>query len=241
MMRKHIPNTLTILNLAFGFTAILYLVTGHVNIAVFLVLIAAVFDFLDGFAARMLKAYSELGKQLDSLSDMVSFGVVPSLILFHEIMLATGGRFPASFPGIIFLFTPVLVVAGAGLRLARFNTGASGSRIFEGLPTPAMALFMISLPLVRETGYFHGYVSWLQHPSVLAVLALLFGWLMISRLPMFSLKFKNYHFRENVLTYIFLAVSLALLILFSFRALFLIVILYIFMALGAAIVSGKTS
>lgn len=238
-MKKHIPNTLTMLNLASGFLAVLFLATGDVTTAVYLVLAAAFFDFADGFSARMLHAYSDLGKQLDSLADMVSFGVVPALILFHELLLATGKHFPAPFPGIVFQLSPLLLVLGAGLRLGRFNLDTGSPNSFTGLPTPAMALFMISLPLVRMTGYFGGIAAWLSHPSALAVISLVFGWLMVSRFPMFSLKMKTFGLSENLMVYIFLSVSLVLFIIFLLPSLFLIIILYIFMALGTEMITPR--
>jgi CDP-diacylglycerol---serine O-phosphatidyltransferase len=240
-MKKRIPNTLTLFNLLSGFIAILFLMTGHVKTTVYFVLIATFFDFLDGFTARLLHAYSDLGKQLDSLADLVSFGVVPALVMFHELMVSTGSPFPGGFPNNILLLTPVAIVAGAGYRLGRFTTQESGSKVFNGLPTPAMALFMISIPMVRTGGYFGGVVSWLNQPYVLALLALLFGWLMVSHLPMFSLKFTHYRFKGNEITYIFVFISLILLVLFFISGLFFIIILYIFIALGIYIVSGPKS
>ena len=239
-MKKNLPNTLTLLNLASGFAALMFLSTGKIHISVYLVLVAAVFDFLDGFAARMLQAWSELGKQLDSLADAVSFGVVPAMILFHETLLATGRSFPAEFPAVIYQFMPLLIIVAAVYRLGKFNLAGDTSGSFRGLPTPAMALFFISFPQVRESGYFSGVVGFLNHPSALAVMALVFAWLMVSDLPMFSLKFRSMDFRKYGTIYLFLMISLLLLVLFSLKGLFLIVILYIFMAVILWVVPGKS-
>ncbi|HHJ10998.1 MAG TPA: CDP-diacylglycerol--serine O-phosphatidyltransferase [Bacteroidetes bacterium] len=233
-MKRHIPNAITLMNLLSGFFSIVLVFTGHVTGAVYLVLIAAVFDFLDGFSARLLHAWSPLGKQLDSLADMVSFGVAPAAILLQQISSVTGtSDLAETFPGLSFwlLLSPLFLVAGAGLRLARFNIDPEQETHFVGLPTPAMALFIISIPLVREDGLAGWHPAFLENPWVLAGISLLFGYLMICKLPLFSLKFKNKSSAAIIPAIVFAGLSVILFFLFFLKGLFPIIILYIFMAL----------
>ena len=232
-MKRHIPNTITLCNLLSGFFSLLLASSGHLAAAGWLIFLAAFFDFLDGFSARLLGAYSDLGKQLDSLADLVSFGVAPAFILYRMIAAAAGGApLTGSFlsPAFFLLLTPALPVAGAALRLGRFNIDPGQETSFSGLPTPASGLFFASLPLVAARG-FAGWTPPLDEPLVLASLALLFTVLMVSPIPLFSLKVKDRSPR-TLIPVISLAVpAVVLFLLFSLRALFLIIILYIFIAL----------
>ncbi len=233
-MKRHIPNTITLLNLLSGFFSLILAFTNHITGAVYLVFAAAVFDFLDGFSARLLHAYSPLGKQLDSLSDMVSFGVAPAAILFQQISSITGSSdLTAVFPGTSFwlLLSPLFLVAGAGLRLARFNIDPEQETHFIGLPTPAMALFIVSIPLIRQNGLAGWHPDFLENTWVLAGFSLLLGYLMICKLPLFSLKFKDKSPAAVVPVILFAGFSVVLFFLFFLKSLFLIIILYIFMAL----------
>ena len=242
-MKRHIPNTITLMNLLSGFFSIILVFTGHPIGAVYLVFLAAVFDFLDGFSARLLHAYSPLGKQLDSLSDMVSFGVAPAAILFQQIASVTGSSDLAhAFPGVSFwlLLSPLFLVAGAGMRLARFNIDPEQETHFVGLPTPAMALFFVSIPLIRQGGLAGWHPAFLENAWALAGLSLLFGYLMICNLPLFSLKFKDKSRGAVIPAVVFTGLSLVLFFLFFLKSLFTIIILYIFMALILAIIQpGK--
>lgn len=233
-MKRHIPNAITLLNLISGFFSIILAFTGHITGAVYLIFAASVFDFFDGFSARLLKAYSSLGKQLDSLSDMVSFGIAPAIILYQEIsLLSDHSGLSETFPGITFflLLSPVFIVVGAGLRLARFNIDPGQETHFIGIPTPAVALFIASIPLIRQEGLAGWHPAFLENAFVLAGFSLLFGYLMICKLPLFSLKFKDKSRRNIISASIFLILSAILFLLFFLKALFLIIFLYIFMAL----------
>lgn len=234
---KHIPNTITALGLLCGFLSILSTLTGDITIAAYLVFIAAIFDFFDGFAARLLNAWSELGKQLDSLSDLISFGLAPSLILFHEI--ADTYRFTLTnidlsylTPGqVLTLLSPTLVVIASAFRLAKFNIDTKQDIQFIGLPTPASGLFFASLPLVRNSGISEFVDKLLNQPLVLTGITMVLAYLLVSKFPMFSMKIEHLKDKNNIPVYTLITISLILLILFSLKAVFVIIILYIFMSL----------
>ncbi len=235
-MRKYIPNTITALNLVCGVLSIFFIIRGEVIWASYIVFIAAIFDFLDGFAARLLNAYSDLGKELDSLADLISFGLAPSFIVIHEIADAMGLTLQFSLQGIkpfhlLLLFLPILLVVATAFRLARFNNDPAQEEKFLGLPSPASGLFFASLPLVRNYLEEYSSISFLNNPAFIVALVLIFSYLLVSNVPMFSLKIKNIRDKKNIPSYIIGIISLLLLFLFSLKAVFAIVILYIFMSL----------
>lgn len=236
-MLKYLPNTLTSLNLVCGLLSILFVMMGDVIIASYLIFIGAFFDFTDGFAARTFNAYSELGKQLDSLADLVSFGLAPSIIIFHEILNMTGLSFQnnlyesISMEQFILLLAPFFIVLASAFRLAKFNIDTEQSIEFRGLPTPASGLFFASIPLVRYSDTIFSGKQFLNEPIFLFIFSIFISILMISNIPMFSLKIKNIKDKKNIPVFILLALSLFLLIMFSLKAVFAIIILYIFMSL----------
>ncbi len=187
---KFIPNLLTLLNLASGCIATVMALWGKFDMAFWMVVIAAVFDFSDGFAARALKAYSPMGKELDSLADMVSFGVAPSMAMFT---LLQGKGLEWTWAALAF----VLAMFSA-LRLAKFNIDERQSEEFLGLPTPACALFFVSL------GGIFGMTTLLSSPVFLFSAIAVFSLLMVSDIPMFALKFKSFKWQGNELRYCFL-------------------------------------
>ncbi len=170
------------------------------------------FDFFDGFAARLLKVSSPIGKELDSLADMVTFGVLPAIIMFQLIGQVSTGNIQ---------YIAFLVAIFSALRLAKFNTDDRQTDVFIGLPTPANALFLSALVFVVED------FSLLNNPMLLASLATLFALFLVMPLELFALKFKNYTFKDNAVRYIFLLVSIVLIIVFKIIALPIIVILYL--------------
>ncbi len=236
-MLKYLPNTLTSLNLVCGLLSILFVMMGDVIIASYLIFIGAFFDFTDGFAARTFNAYSELGKQLDSLADLVSFGLAPSIIIFHEILNMTGLSFQnnlyesISMEQFILLLAPFFIVLASAFRLAKFNIDTEQSIEFRGLPTPASGLFFASIPLVRYSDTIFSGKQFLNEPIFLFIFSIFISFLMVSNIPMFSLKIKNIKDKKNIPVFILLALSLFLLIMFSLKAVFAIIILYIFMSL----------
>lgn len=212
---KHIPNLFTLLNLILGCTAIvLVLQTGETIVVLedggatqvtlpermaqggLLLFAAALVDFLDGFLARLLKAPSEMGKQLDSLSDVVSFGVAPGVILWQLLRIGFAQEPGGLDTSIALLLPAFLVPAAAAWRLARFNLLDDPSTYFRGLPSPAAGLVVASFPLIIWNGYF-GLQTLFITPLFLYAAILLLGGLMISRLPFIALKFRSFGLKEN--------------------------------------------
>lgn len=204
---RHIPNTLTCLNLFSGCLACVLAFGGNYAGALGFIILSAVFDFFDGMMARLLDAHSIIGKDLDSLADDVSFGLVPSVIvfsLFREMSYPQpwGDTLPKYFPYVAFL-----IAVFSALRLAKFNNDTRQTTSFVGLPVPANALFWASL----ATGTHDFLVT--IHPGGLFVLVCLSSWLLVSEIPMFSLKFKSLTWKENKVRFIFLIVCIPLLLL----------------------------
>ncbi len=231
-IRKHIPNTITSLNLLCGVLSVHLAYTGSLKWAGLLIFAAAIFDFADGFAARLLHVKSELGKQLDSLADVVSFGVAPGVIMFQLLMLGnTAWETGLSiWIGLVALLLPLC----AALRLAKFNIDTRQTDSFIGLPTPAMGLVVASLGILIFRNFespffpFNDYVVFfVLHPAVLLFTSVLFAFLMVSPLPLFAMKFTNFRWRDNKLRYVFILLSFLLLLLFFFVAVPLIILLYI--------------
>lgn len=201
---KHIPNFITCCNLFSGCMAVLAAFAGDTTSTLMWVVIGAVCDFLDGFAARLLKAYSPVGLQLDSLADLITFGLAPSLLCYSIL-----GRCNYNTESSILLYgIPLfgfLIVVFSAIRLAKFNTDTRQTNSFIGLPVPANALFWC--------GLFYGDITLLEENTwITIILVVIFSFLMISEIPMFSLKFKSLEWSENKIRFIFLIVSVAILI-----------------------------
>lgn len=232
---KHIPNMITTLNLVSGFVAIILILNGNLIAAGWFIAAAMVFDFLDGLAARLLNAYSDMGKELDSLADIVSFGVAPALIVYKLLEPGSLQSSRLDEPGnnIDFLFMAISAVYAlcAGLRLAKFNTDTEQSLSFRGLPTPAAALSVISLVLAAGTGEDNIVKSFTISSTALTVYTLLISGLMVSRLPMMSLKIKNLKFKGNEAKYVLAGISLVLLISLGLTGLVLVIPVYVVISL----------
>lgn len=221
--KSHIPNFLTCINLTCGCAAIPLALAGDLSQLAWascLIGIASLFDFFDGLAARALHVYSEFGKQLDSLADMVSFGVVPGLILYEIILINSHGAFDWM------AYSGLLIPLFSALRLAKFNIDINQSESFIGLPTPANALFIGSLPLIiifdeYQLGTFIG------QPITLSIISVVLAFLLVSPLKLFSLKMKSPGWKNNKLQYVFLVMSLLIIAVFHFIAIPIIVILYL--------------
>lgn len=232
---KHIPNFITCLNLLCGCLAIICVVLGNPLNAAYLVIAAAIFDFFDGFAARILKVSSPIGAELDSLADMVTFGVVPGLILLHYL---AGGI--QNLNGILsFLEDPILLIPLAipvfsALRLAKFNVDTRQTDSFRGLPTPASALWVISIPLIIEFMPFH---IWWEPESVIVDRWFVIGSsvglsaLMVSDIPLLAMKFKSFGWKGNGVRYTFLIISVVLLIILQPVAIPIILSLYVLISI----------
>ncbi len=219
-MKRHIPNFITLLNLASGFAAIIYIFNDQLITAAWLVLLAMVFDFTDGFAAKLLKAYSDMGKELDSLADVVSFGVVPGLFIYR---LASGAF---NLPPWVIVVISVLVPMAAALRLAKFNTDADQKETFKGLPTPAAALAVVSPVLAGSYGSQEIFTI-INLPEAYIITAILVAVLMVSPLRLLSLKFSSVTIRENGARYILIILSVASLATLGMAGVVLIIPLYL--------------
>ena len=222
---RFIPNALTLGNLFMGVLAII-LLKQEPMVAVTCVVFGAVFDFFDGFSARKIGVSNEMGKQLDSLADMVTFGVAPALMAFELTPVNEEGL--SSFLPYVCLS---LVLASA-YRLAKFNLSTSQTENFEGLPTPANALFWIGLfivPIISDVSKMEMFIA--DYPFLLPIASLLFSFFMISNIPMFGLKFKNFNFRDNIWKYLLLISAVLMFVFFKWLALPFIVVLYIILSI----------
>ena len=221
MLTKHLPNFLTICNLLCGCIGIVLVFQGNLYYATYLIWLAAVFDFFDGFVARWLNAFSAIGKELDSLADMVTFGALPAFIMFHLL----NQTFPDSFiPYIAFA-----IAAFSALRLAKFNVDTRQSDSFIGLPTPANALFISALPFVIESNTTLG--DFFSNGYSLSIITVVFSLLLVAEIRLFALKFKNAKWQDNKVRFIFIALSLVLIALFQITSIPMIIVLYILLSL----------
>lgn len=228
-----VPNLITSLNLWLGCISILFAFNNNLTFASVLIFAAGIFDFFDGMAARLLNAYSELGKMLDSLADVVSFGVAPSVIMFQLLNLTLKNNYEVitstNMAGMLIASTGFIIAIFSALRLAKFNIDKRQAEYFVGVPTPANAFFIASLPFVLKECSAASDV--LLEIYVLIPLTCVLSFLLVAELPMISLKFKNLSFRDNKSRFILLFVSLILLILLNISAYPLIFLLYIVISL----------
>ena len=235
-MKRHIPNFITSLNLAAGFISIIFAFRGETVIASWLILAAMAFDFLDGFTARILGVFSETGKELDSLADVVSFGVAPAVIIFIFLEKAYGfsgtslGIASGTASPLILLITVIMPVCAA-LRLAKFNVDPGQKTSFRGLPTPANALAVISLVLAEHYGNSSVIDSITGSGTALIIFTVLISLLMVTRLPLLSLKTNSIRFRGNEKRYILAVLVIISLALFGISGATLIIPIYIAVSL----------
>ena len=225
-IRKYIPNTITCLNLVSGCIASVMAFEGNLLFALLWIVAAAVFDFFDGLAARALKAYSPMGKELDSLADVVSFGVAPGMILFTSLRIwassSSAGCLSEYIPYIAFV-----VPAFSGLRLAKFNIDERQTTSFIGLPVPAHALLWSSAAYLLQEWLLSGQ-TWVVVVMIAAFCAT--SYLLVSEVPMFSLKIKSLSWKGNELRYILIIASALLIISFGFIGISGAILLYILLS-----------
>ncbi len=251
-MKKQIPNLFTLLNLFFGCIAIVFaLQTANFNIyineesatsfnlpeslsyASILLFAAALVDFLDGFVARLFKADSAMGKQLDSLADVVSFGVAPGVILYQLLRMSFMKEENGLNVSIGWLLPAFIVSGASAYRLAKFNLDESQSLGFKGLPTPAAGLLIASFPLILHYG--NGWInisSWLINKWVLYAIIAIISWLMVSKLPIMAMKFADYTVKNNIPKIILLAIGILSIVLLKWLAVPVIFIAYIILSLA---------
>lgn len=246
---EFIPNFFTLINLVFGCLAIVATLQNGIIInetaegvqlidipekiwlASLFIGIAAVVDFLDGFVARLFKATSEMGKQLDSLADVVSFGVAPGMIIYQFLRLSYAQDATGVEVSILWLLPAFILPAAAAWRLARFNLDTSQSYSFKGMPVPAVGIFVASLPLI----YWNVNEAWAQqlllnkwfHYGLVIVLS----WLMISTLPLMALKFKDYSVKNNWPKYLLALITVAALLLLKWLAIPVVIVAYVVLSL----------
>ena len=217
-----IPNLMTCGNLLCGCLGIVFSFRGDLLLSGGLIFIAAVLDFLDGFAARLLNQSSPIGKELDSLADMVTFGLLPSMIIFQLLESTT---ITIDIGNLLISFSAFILTVFSALRLAKFNIDTRQSDSFIGVPTPANAILVASLPFIIRA--HPEYESWIVNQGVLVSYTLIMSYLLIMEMPLLAFKFKTFGWKENQIKYIFLGLSVLLLFLLKFAAVPLIVGLYI--------------
>jgi CDP-diacylglycerol--serine O-phosphatidyltransferase len=246
---KQIPNLFTLLNLALGFVAIIFILqTGQTIVFIdtegivqvdlpekitwgaILIFCAAVVDFLDGFLARLFKATSPMGKQLDSLSDVVSFGVAPGLIIYQLLRITYAREENGIDISIAFLLPAVLIPCAAAWRLAKFNIDEGQTYSFKGLPTPAAGLFVASLPLILFYRSIDVSEFLLNKWSLYAIILLL-SLLMVSNLPLMAMKFKDFSLKNNLPKYLLAIIGIISAALLQWLAVPILLVAYVLLSL----------
>ena len=221
-MLKHLPNFLTCCNILCGCLGIIQVFKGDLVYGCYFVFFGVAFDFLDGLAARMLKAYSPIGKDLDSLADMVTFGMLPGFLIYYVLK---------TYTDIFFLpYVALIIPIFSALRLAKFNNDTRQTSDFIGLPTPANALFFISFPLIIL--YDSSGLRFLfQNPIFIISCIIVFSGLLVSEIKLFSLKIKRLNINENIFPLILIVLSNVLFFILFFSAIPFIIFLYIILSL----------
>jgi CDP-diacylglycerol---serine O-phosphatidyltransferase len=219
-VKKHLPNAITCANLFSGCIGIVFCFKENLIYASYAIFLAAIFDFFDGFASRVLQSYSGIGKDLDSLADMVSFGVLPSAIMYELFLQGPQIRISPYLNFIAFLI-PVF----SALRLAKFNVDTRQAESFIGLPTPANAILIASFPLIIEQ--HTELTKYILNPYGLSVFVIVMCALLVAEMPLMSLKFKNKDFQENIYRYLLLLFSAILILFFKFAAVPVVILIYI--------------
>lgn len=225
-IKKHIPNTITCCNLLSGCVAAVYAFEGVYPLAFTFIIAGAVFDFFDGLSARALKVSSPIGKELDSLADVITFGFAPATMVFSWLRECADAHLDMLI-AFAMPFVAFLLVAFSALRLAKFNVDERQTSSFIGLPTPANALFWGALVIGSHDAIVGQPYGWV----LVLGLVLLFSWLLVAEIPMFSLKFKNLSWKCNRIVYIFLLVSLVLLIVLGLNGLSAVICWYIILSI----------
>ena len=221
-MAKHIPNLLTISNLICGCIALYFTFQGKLVFTAYLIGLAAVFDFMDGAVARLLNVSNPIGKELDSLADMVSFGLVPGSVVFHLLEEGTLNQYS---------FMALLIPIFSAYRLAKFNVDENQNENFIGLPTPANCLVFISIPLITTFNSESIIAYLVVIPEILLIITVLMSLALVSRINIFSLKFKNFKLQDNKFRFFLITMSIILLTWLEFSAIPIIILLYILISM----------
>jgi CDP-diacylglycerol--serine O-phosphatidyltransferase len=223
---RHLPNALTSGNLLCGCFGILFGLRYQLEAAAYCVWLACLFDFLDGFAARLLNVSSPIGKELDSLADMVSFGVLPAMVMYSLLGSAVVDP-PVAYAAF-------LIAIFSALRLAKFNIDERQTDSFIGVPTPANALFITSLVFLPAP-----LDKWLSNPTFLVLITLVFSFLLVSPFELIALKFRNFSWRSNQVRFLFIGVSFLTLVLLKQSSIPFIILFYILLSLLLDVFSSK--
>lgn len=227
-IKKHIPNTITLLNLFCGCIALVFAFNRDFEMAFYFVGLGIFLDFFDGFFARLFNVSSPLGLQLDSLADMVTSGVVPGLVMFQMMIDHSSTAAVAHLQW--FPYLGFLIALGSCYRLANFNIDTRQMDSFIGLPTPANALFILSLPLVLKYTDSLIIIELLTNPWFLLVITFLSVYMLNAEIPLFSLKIKKFSIKENTLQIVFLSVSVLLLVFLQYVAIPVVIIFYVLLS-----------
>ncbi len=241
-LKRHVPNFITILNLLCGSIATIFAVQGNLIMASLFVALGIFFDFFDGLAARVLNVKSEIGLQLDSLADMITSGLVPGIVMYQLLVRAlpvtvkpvsnwtdSGSWWEWDFPTLALV--GLLIAAASGYRLAKFNIDDRQTDSFIGLPTPANALLILSLPLILAFQPNPWAVELILNEWFLIVITLVSCYMLNAEIPLFALKFSDWSFKANKLRYFFLGFCLLMLFLLQFIAIPLIIISYVILSI----------
>lgn len=229
VLKQHIPNALTCGNLVSGCLSILFVASGMPVKAAIMVFVAGLFDFLDGFSARLFHAHSPIGADLDSLSDVVSFGVAPSFIMYWLMCRAFDLPYFSLFGYNLLPCLAFLLPVFAAIRLAKFNIDDTQKTLFRGIPAPGMAIFVASLPLaLSQVGHLtDGALSYWASLGI----TLIFSFMMVSRLRFFSFKMKSAKWKGNEVRWIFLLIALVSFVIFRFLALPFVMMVYVLLSI----------
>jgi CDP-diacylglycerol--serine O-phosphatidyltransferase len=246
---KNIPNLFTLLNLVFGCLAVVFVMQNGIDIIIdsegaqlvdmpekiwyasLFIGLAAVVDFLDGFVARLFKAESKMGKQLDSLADLVSFGVAPGMIIYQFLRLSCARGESGLDTSFFWLLPAFIIPCAAAWRLARFNLDSSQAFSFKGLPVPAVGMLVASLPLIYWNVNQQWVIDWLLNKWYLYGLIGLLSILMVSNLPLMSLKFKDLSLKNNLPKYLLVLIAVASIFIFTWMAVPVIIVAYVLLSL----------
>lgn len=234
-IKKHIPNTITLLNLLAGLLALIHAFNGNYNEAFSLVCLGIFFDYWDGFFARIWKVQSPIGLQLDSLADMVTSGVVPGLVMYKMLADIQENQSQYNltedtyYMGVV-PYLGFLITLASCYRLAKFNIDTRQTDSFIGLPTPANALLIMSIPMIQFHSEFEWLVDFLSNPYVLVGVTVLSSYLLNAEIPLFSLKVKSFSWEKYKMQVVFLILSLILIVLLEFIAIPIIILLYVILS-----------
>ena len=243
-IKKHIPNAITLLNLLAGLFALIHAFNGNYNEAFSLVCLGIFFDFWDGFFARIWKVQSPIGLQLDSLADMVTSGVVPGLVMYKMLADIQENQSQYNltedtyYMGVV-PYLGFLITLASCYRLAKFNIDTRQTDSFIGLPTPANALLIMSIPMIQFHSEFEWLVDFLSNPYVLVGVTVLSSYLLNAEIPLFSLKVKSFSWEKYKMQVVFMIISVILIAILEFIAIPIIILLYVVLSVVNNMIGKK--